>query len=134
MKPATQSAFVAQAVRQALAPQTKGEQLAGTCLQLPAPSQLPADVTVVPLHDCAAQFVPDGADRQAPAPSHVPSKPQIGAGVHPPWGSLAPSVTGLHAPAAPETLQDEQAEQLAEEQQTPSTQLPLSHSGPEAQS
>jgi hypothetical protein len=103
-------------------------------LQLPAPSQLPADVAVVPLHDCAAQFVPDGAVRQAHAPSHVPSKPQIGAGVHPPWGSLAPTVTGLQAPAAPGTLQEEQVEQLAEEQHTPSTQLPLSHSGPEAQS
>ena len=103
------------------------------CRQLPAPSQLPTGVDVDPLHDAAPQIVPAAIGRQAPFPSQVPLNPQGGAGAQPPCGSIAPAATGLQAPALPVTLHDVHDAQLADEQQTPSTQLPLSHSDPAAQ-
>jgi hypothetical protein len=72
--------------------------------------------------------VPAAIARQAPAPSQVPLNPQGGAGAQPPCGSIAPTGTGLHAPADPATLHEVQVPQLDDEQQTPSTQLPLAHS------
>jgi hypothetical protein len=72
--------------------------------------------------------VPAAIHRQAPVPSQVPLVPQGGAGWQPPCGSAAPVGTGVHAPALPVTLHARQVPQLAAEQQTPSTQLPLSHS------
>jgi hypothetical protein len=72
----------------------------------------------------------DGAEAQAPAPLQVPSKPQGGAGAHRACGSKVAAGTGWQAPAVPAPLQEAQVAQLAEEQQTPSTQLPLSHSPP----
>jgi len=100
---------------------------------VPAPSQLPAGVDVDPLHDSAPQIVPAGIGRHAPVPSHRPLKPQGGAEGQPPCGSIAPAGTGLQLPALPVTLHDVQVGQLPAEQQTPSTQLPLSHSAPAAQ-
>jgi hypothetical protein len=90
-------------------------------------------VDVDPLHDSAPQIVPAGIGRQAPLPSHRPLKPQGGAEAQPPCGSIAPAGTGLQLPALPVTLHDVQVAQLPDEQQTPSTQLPLSHSAPAAQ-
>jgi hypothetical protein len=72
-------------------------------------------------------------NRQAPLPSQVPLVPQGGDGWHWPWGSAAPDGTGVQAPALPVTLHDLQVPQLGAEQQTPSTQLPLSHSAAAAQ-
>ena len=86
-----------------------------------------------PLHDAAPQIVPAAVGRQAPLPSQVPLNPQGGAAAQPPCGSIAPAATGLQAPALPVTLHDAQVGQLADEQQTPSTQLPLSHSDAAAQ-
>ena len=100
---------------------------------MPVPLQLPAGVEVDPLHDAAPQIVPAGIDRHAPVPSHRPLKPQGGAAGQPPCGSIAPAGTGVQLPALPVTLQDRQVPQLADEQQTPSTQLLLSHSLPAAQ-
>jgi hypothetical protein len=85
------------------------------------------------LHEATPQALPAGVDRHAPAPSQVPLKPQGGAAVQPPCGSMAPVGTGLQRPALPATLQDAHVPQLADEQQTPSTQLPLSHSPPAPQ-
>jgi hypothetical protein len=78
--------------------------------------------------------VPAAIGRQAPLPSQVPLKPQGGAGRQPPCGSMAPAGTGRQAPAPPATLHAVQVPQLADEQQTPSTQLPLSQSAPPVQS
>ena len=103
------------------------------CRQLPAPSQVPAGIDVDPLHEAAPQIVPAAIGRQAPLPSQVPLNPQGGAAAQPPRGSIAPAGTGLQAPAPPVTLHDVHDPQLADEQQTPSTQLPLSHSSPAAQ-
>jgi hypothetical protein len=71
--------------------------------------------------------------RQAPVPSQAPLKPQGGAGGQPPCGSAAPAGTGVQAPALPLTLHDAHRPQLVDEQQTPSTQLPLSQSPAAAQ-
>jgi hypothetical protein len=93
-------------------------------LQAPAPSQLPALVAVPAVHPDVPQLVPETADRQAPAPLQVPSNPQGGAAVQPPCGSLVPAATAVQVPADPATLQATQAPQLADPQQTPSTQFP----------
>jgi hypothetical protein len=124
---------VAQVVRQALAPQTYALQLMVGCAQLPAPSQAPTGVAVEPVQLAVPQLVPGAPLRQAPLPSHVPSKPQGGlVAAQAPWGSVLPAVTGWHEPLPPR-LQTWQVPQLAVEQQTPSTQLPLPHSLPEVQ-
>jgi hypothetical protein len=103
------------------------------CRQTPAPSQLPTGVKVDPLHDAVPQLVPAVIGRHAPAPSQVPLNPQGGAAAHPPCGSIAPAGTGLQVPAFPTTLQAAHVPQDGDPQQTPSTQLPLSHSAPAAQ-
>ena len=94
---------------------------------------MPAGVSVAPLHEAAPQAVPADIARQAPAPSQVPLNPQGGVAAQPPCGSIAPAGTGLQRPALPVTLHEAQVPQLADEQQTPSTQLPPSHSLPAAQ-
>jgi hypothetical protein len=66
-------------------------------------------------------------------PSQVPSKPQGGAAVQRLWGSEPPFEIGWQDPACPETLHDWQTPQLGAEQQTLSTQLPLSQSVPALQ-
>jgi len=133
LKPETQSLLLAQVVRQALPPQTYGEQLTDVCLQVPAPSHAPIGVDNDPLHEALPQDVPAAIIRQAPVPSQVPLVPQGGAGWQSPCGSAAPAGTAVQAPALPVTLQDRQLVQLGDEQQTPSTQLPLSHSAAAAQ-
>jgi hypothetical protein len=102
-------------------------------VQLPAPSQVPAALAVAFVQLGAPQLVPALVLRQAPAPLQVPSKPQGGAAAQPWCGSAAPSGTGPQVPALPVRLQTWQLPQLGAEQQTPSTQLPLSHSPPTEQ-
>ena len=128
-----QSAVVEQVVLHASVPHTYGVQLAGLWRQLPAPSQAPIGVDVEPVHDAVPQLVPAAIGRQLPLPSQVPLNPHGGAGRQPPCGSIAPTGTGWQLPAAPETLHDVQVPHAADEQQTPSTQLPLSHSAGAAQ-
>jgi hypothetical protein len=85
-----------------------------------------------PLQAAVPQLVAAGAFWHAPAPLQVPRGPQgrLELAVQPPCGSAAPAAIGWHDPAWPETLHALQVPQLAEEQQTPSTQLPLPHSVP----
>ena len=90
-------------------------------------------VDVDPVHEPVPQLVPAGIGRQPPAPSQVPLNPQGGAAAQPPCGSIAPTGTGLQAPAEPATLHEVHVPQLDDEQQTPSTQLPLSQSAAAAQ-
>ena len=134
VKPAAQSPSPPQVVRQAPAPQANGAQLIGGCTQAPAPLQLPTGVNVDPLHEAVPQLVVVGPLRQAPFPSHLPLNPQGGFGAQPPCGSIWSAPTGLHIPAMPATLHDWQLPHMTEAQQTPSTQLPLSHSPAPAQS
>lgn len=127
--PLTQSPLAVQPVRQVVPPHIRWPgQGCGVCTQTPAPSQLPAGVLVAPVQVAAPQLVPALVARQAPAPLHVPSNPQGGAAVHRWCGSAAPDGTGWHEPALPVRLQTWQVPQLADEQQTPSTQCALSHS------
>jgi hypothetical protein len=90
--------------------------------------QLPAAMNVDPLHDAVPQLVVAAAFWHAPLPSHLPLNPQGGLGAQPPCGSISSAVTGWHAPPSPATLHDWQLPHAAAEQQTPSTQWPLSHS------
>jgi hypothetical protein len=76
--------------------------------------------------------VPTIHRRQAPAPLHAPSNPQVvGASwAHSLSGSVPPTI-GRHRPSACAVLAFEQAAQPpahADSQQTLSTQLPLPHS------
>jgi hypothetical protein len=69
--PAVQSAFEPQVTAQELAPHVNApHDVLVPALQVPAPSQVPADVYVDPLHDSPAQIVPCVQRRQAPAPLH----------------------------------------------------------------
>jgi len=110
-------------------------QLIVGCAQLPTPSQAPIGLAVVePVQLAAPQLVPSVPLRQLPLPSQVPSFPQGGfVAVQLPCGSMLPAGTAWQEPVPPR-LQTWQVAQLAVEQQTPSTQLPLSHSAPAAQS
>jgi hypothetical protein len=83
---------------------------------------------VAPVHAATPQLVLVGACRQAPLPSHVPMKPQGAFPVQPPCGSTAPAGTGRQVPSRPVTAHDAQLPQVGAAQQTPSTQLLLSHS------
>ena len=104
------------------------------CVQLPTPSQAPIGLAVDPVQLALPQLVPSVAFRQLPEPSQVPSCPHGGLfAVQAPCGSVLPAGTGWQEPVPPR-LQTWQAPQLAVEQQTPSTQLPLPHSVPAAQS
>jgi hypothetical protein len=101
-------------------------------LQVPAPSQVPSDVWVEPLHVSPAQTVPCVQRRQAPAPLHWPSSPQVETAscAHSLSGSVPPMI-GPQTPSAWAVLAFEQAAQLplqAVLQQTPSTQEPVVHS------
>jgi hypothetical protein len=101
--------------------------------QFPTPSQAPIGLAVEPLQLAVPQLVPSAPLRQAPLPSHVPSSPQGGlVAAQAPWRSALPAGTGWQEPVPPR-LQIWQVPQLAVEQQTPSTQLPLPHSLPAAQ-
>ena len=91
-------------------------------------------VKVDPVHKAVPQLVVAGAFAQLPLPSQRPVNPQGGLGAQPPCGSISSFMTGLHMPAMPAALHDWQLPQLAEAQQTPSTQLPLPHSAPPEQS
>ena len=95
---------------------------------MPAPSQAPTGDSVVPVQNALPQLVPTGMRAQCPFPSQVPLSPQVPLAAQPPCGSALPAVTGWQLPAFPVALQTWQVPQLALEQQTPSTQLPLSHS------
>lgn len=103
-------------------------QACGVCVQVPAPSHVPAGVLVDPVQLAVPQLAPALVARQAPAPLQVPSNPQGGAAVHRWCGSAAPDGTGWQEPALPVKLQTWQVPQLPDEQHTPSTQWALSHS------
>jgi hypothetical protein len=103
------------------------------CTQLPPPSQAPIPLLDDPVQLAVPQLAPALVFRQAPAPLQVPSKPQGGLAAQRWCGSAAPEGTGWHDPALPVRLQTWHESQLADEQQTPSTQLPLPHSVPAVQ-
>ena len=99
--------------------------------QDPAPSHTRPEVTALAPQMGDSQLVPRGWRRQAPAPSQVPSLPQLAAdsvGHCPGLRGGEPSGTSVHVPGNPGTLQARQVSPQAVSQQIPSTQLPLPHS------
>jgi hypothetical protein len=103
---ATQSASLAQSVRQApFDPHRNGAQLdEEPAWQVPAPSQVPADVSVEPVQPAKEHCVPAMNCRQWPAPSQVPSFPQVVASAA--WHcdaelGAAPAGIGVQVPGVP---------------------------------
>jgi hypothetical protein len=102
-------------------------------LHVPAPLQKPTGVSIEVMHVAVPHDVAVDAFRQAPAPSHVPTKPHGGLGAQRPCGSAASADTSLHVPSRPAMLHAWHVPQLAVAQQTPSThELPVRQSSSSA--
>ena len=128
-----QSALVAQVVRHAPpVPQTYGLQVDSDVVwQVPVPLQVRAGENVDPVQLAPTHIVPAAYRRQPPAPSQLPSVPQVGAPLSSHWFSgSAPTGTNVHVPAVPESAQDRQVPVQLELQQTPCWQRPEAHSLP----
>jgi hypothetical protein len=131
--PLVQSVVEVHDVLQDVAPHANALHEVGvTVWQTPAPSQVRAGVYVDPLQDSGTQVVPEVYRRQAPAPSHWPSSPQLSAvsAVHSSSGSVPPLTARQRPFVAPVFVlaQALQAPVHADSQQTLSTQLPVAHS------
>jgi hypothetical protein len=89
----------------------------------PEPSQVRAGVSVLFVHCAGQHIVPAAWRRQARAPSHSPSRPQVmgSSRGHSSPGS-APAGIGAQVPSLPVTLQASHLPAHAALQQTPSTQ------------
>jgi hypothetical protein len=134
----TQSPSEEQVARQApVASQLNGAQMTvGPAVQVPSPSQTRPPFIAAPSQDPRWQVVPRTKLRQAPAPSHVPSRPQVGgSGAGRPLAvrGAAPAGTKAQIPWEPGVLQDLQVSVQLLLQQTPSTQNPLAQSPPQPQ-
>jgi hypothetical protein len=80
LNPLTQSALVAQLVLQFVAPHTYGlHDRNNPAAQAPVASQRPATRSAPMLHESVPHTVLTAYLRQAPAPSHWPSSPQVAA-------------------------------------------------------
>jgi len=72
--------LLAQLVLQVVVPQTYGlHDLSIPAAQVPEVSQRPATVWAPAVHESMPQTVPEAYLRQAPAPSHCPSRPHVAA-------------------------------------------------------
>jgi hypothetical protein len=101
-------------------------------LHVPAPLQKPSAVSNALAHEVVPHDVAADAFRQAPEPSHVPMKPQGGAGAQRPCGSAASAGTSLQVPCRPMMLHAWQVPHEGVAQHTPSTQaFPVRHSSSE---
>ncbi|MEA2699464.1 MAG: hypothetical protein QOI66_3735 [Myxococcales bacterium] len=124
-----QSLFFVQVVRQAAAgPQTNGSQTCPLTIPQPSAAQREAAVSVAPTQVAGLQIVPTEYLRHWPAPSQVPSRPQL-AGISSGqslWGSV-PTSAGRQTPRLPEMVHDWQIPSHRAAQQTLSLQKPLSH-------
>jgi hypothetical protein len=129
--PLTQSRSERQVTTQAFVAgsQPYGAQIvAGPALQRPPPSQTLIPLTAAFSHAPPLHTVPATCLRQAPAPSQVPSRPQV---VASDWGQSVgsrgslPAGTLLQIPRDPCTSQARQLSLHEVLQQTPSAQKPL---------
>ncbi len=131
-KPEVQSVFDVHEVLHAVGPHRYWlHDVAVTVWQTPDPLQVRAGVYVEPVHDSLTQVVPDHR-RHSPAPSHIPSSPQLEAVScgHSLSGSV-PIETALQRPLVRPVFALLHARHEAvqsDSQQTPSTQKPLAHS------
>jgi hypothetical protein len=130
---ATQSASVAQVVRHALAvPHRYGAHDTGSAIrQVPAPLQVRAGVAIEPVHIAGAHVVAPPYGRHAPAPSQVPSLPQVMAPSSAHWlsGSV-PLAALMHWPSLPAIAHDLQVPEHTVVQQTPCAHIVDAHSLP----
>jgi hypothetical protein len=103
---------------------------AGTTIrQVPPPLQVRAGVDDPLLQVAAAHTVPLAYSRQAPAPSHAPSFPQLAAPSSAHWFSgSAPAGTAMHCPSLPAIAHDRQVPLHAVAQHTPCAQKPEAQS------
>ena len=135
----TQSVSEAQVAAQApvVESQVKGAQMTvGPAVQVPWPSQTRPPLTAGPSQEPRWHIVPRTKLRQAPAPSHVPSRPQVegsDAGQTLALRGAPPAGTNAQIPWDPALLQDLHVSVQALLQQTPSTQNPLAQSPPHPQ-
>jgi len=130
LNPVTQSELPAQLVLHVVAPQMYGLQdLSIPAAHFPEASQRPATICAPAMHESAPHTVPTAYLRQAPAPSHCPSRPQVAAvpSVHWPPGSI-PSGTFLHVPSLPPTAHDLHVPVQVVMQQRPCAQIFELHS------
>jgi hypothetical protein len=107
----TQSAFVAQVTLHALVdPHRNGSHIdVVPALHSPAPSQVPAEVSVDPVQEGGMHWVPAAYCSQAPAPLHLPSFPQVVAAAIGHWlatTGAAPAATAVQVPVVPVRAQD----------------------------
>src|SRR5262245_46508816 len=104
-------------------------------MQVPEPSQRPASVCVEPVQVCVPQARPGAYSRQAPAPLHDPSVPQVFGPESAHWfsGSVLAGMA-VQIPRVPVSEQDMQIPVQEPTQQTPCWQDPEAHSAPAAQS
>jgi hypothetical protein len=88
-------------------------------------------VKVTPVQVAAAHIVPAAYRRQPPAPSHIPSVPQLGAPLSMHWfrGSV-PAGTAAHVPGLAASAHERHVPVQLELQQTPCWQSPEAHSFP----
>jgi hypothetical protein len=105
-----------------------GQVRVAPAVQLPAPLQVLAAVSVDPLQLAAPQPVPLGWTLHAPRPSQPPERPQVLAACagHSPPGSM-PSGIEVQVPPEPPRLHAWQVPPQAVAQQTLSTQVLLAH-------
>ena len=99
-----------------------------TWVQLPEPLQNDGGRYVVPMHDVEMPQVTEvGCCVQLPLPLHAPVLPHSPLGAQRPCGSPPPEPTFAHVPGLEARLHAWQVEQAFVLQQTPSTQLLLTH-------
>jgi hypothetical protein len=109
----TQSEFVVQVDPQALVdPHLNGSHIdAVPALHRPAPSQVPADVSMDPVQEGGVHCVPAAYCSQAPAPLHLPSSPQVDAAAIGHWlatTGAAPAAIAVQVPVVPVRAHDMQ--------------------------
>ena len=126
-----QSASLAQVDLHIATPHLNGKQeLAGGVTQVPAPSQVDAGVSVIPLAGqlAAPHGVPCAYSWQAPA-AHLPFVAQVPVMLTQVWaGSGLFTGTLVQVPIVPDSAHDRHALAQAVAQQTPCAQLPDMHS------
>ena len=108
----------------------------GPGLQCPAPSQTDDPTTASPSHMPGLHMTFTGYLRQPPRPSHLPSSPQVAAGIFTQALStrgFSPDDWFTHCPSEVGALQTLHPSVQALLQQTPSAQNPLPHSRPHLQ-
>jgi hypothetical protein len=129
--PGAQSAFDRQSPKQALAvaSQLYGAQtVAGPGLQRPRPSHTLTSCKAAPAQVPGLQIFPAGCLRQAPLPSHLPSRPQVATADSTHWPATdgaPPAGTAAQMPGESATLHAMQVSRHAVLQHRPSTQKPL---------